>query len=63
MVVSRIGDVLRIESARVASARTRLRKMTGQLQSTAAAAGLTERLIADEVKAVRKARAQRALRG
>jgi hypothetical protein len=63
VVVSREGEVLRIESARVAAARAKLRKMTTQLQATAEQAGITPRVIANEVKAVRKARAQRAVRG
>jgi hypothetical protein len=62
VVVSRVGEVLRIESTRVALARSKLRRMTNHLQATAAQAGMTDRVIADEVKAVRKARAQRALR-
>ncbi len=62
VVVSRVGEVLRIESTRIALARNKLKRMTSHLQATAAQAGMTERVIADEVKAVRKARTQRALR-
>ncbi len=62
VVVSRVGEVLRIESTRVALARGKLKRMTGHLQATAAQAGITDRVITDEVNAVRKARAQRAVR-
>lgn len=62
VVVSRVGEVLRIESTRVALARSKLKKMTNHLQATSAQAGMSDRVIADEVNAVRKARAQRALR-
>ncbi len=62
VVVSREGQTLRIESKAAAAARRKLRKIVAGLQATAADAGITNRVVAHEVKAVRTARAQRAVR-
>ena len=62
LVVSREGNTLRIESKAVVAARIKLRKMVAGLQAAAAGAGVTSRVIANKVKAVRAARAQRAVR-
>ena len=62
VVVSRDGNTLRIESKASVVARSKLRKMAAGLQATAAEAGMTSRVIANEVKTVRAARALRAVR-
>jgi hypothetical protein len=60
VVVSRVGGVLRIESTQVAAARAKLKRLAARLQANAAPLGLSERVLAQEVKAVRNARAARA---
>lgn len=62
VVVSREGNTLRIESKAVVAARSKLRKIVASLQNTATQAGITNRVLANELKAVRTARAQRAVR-